>query len=383
VYDATSNAVGNVGGLTGVVNGDVVGINSVNGVIAFADKNVGNGKAVTVSGFTLDGADASNYQLANVANGVANITRANLVLTAGTDSKTYDGTTSSTGIVTAAGLLGSDSLASAAQVFDSKNAGNHGLQVVDGSWIINDDNRGGNYAVTLAAPTAGSIAAKALTLSAVADTKIYDGSTASSGVVQALGLVTGDTLTAAQTFDSKNAGGRTLQVANYAVADGNGGANYVVALGGTAAGTITAKTIAANAIIGDKVYDATRNANGSVDGLTGLVAGDTVSIDRSNGVIAFADKNAGNGKAVTISGFTLDGADAGNYQLASVANGVANITKASLVLTAGTDSKVYDGDHQFCWHRYRLRHAGQRQLPGRRSDVRQQERWFPWLAGRE
>ena len=343
VYDATLNANGSVGGLSGVVVGDAVAIDGTNGVIAFADKNVGNGKAVTVSGFTLNGADAGNYKLADLANGVANITKANLVLTAGTDSKTYDGTTGSTGVVTASGLLGSDSFLGASQAFESKNAGTRGLQVVANSWNVNDGNNGGNYAVTLAAPTAGSIAAKALTLNAVADTKVYDGTTASSGVVQAAGLVTGDSFNAAQVFDGKNAGNRTLQVANYAVTDGNGGANYVVSLGNAAAGSITAKTISANAVIGDKVYDATSAANGSVTGLNGVVIGDTVGINTANGVIAFADKNVGNGKAVTVSGFTLDGADAGNYQLANLANGVANVTKATLVLTAGTDSKTYDG----------------------------------------
>ncbi|MEQ4604946.1 MAG: YDG domain-containing protein, partial [Pseudomonas amygdali] len=344
VYDATLLATGNVDGLTGIVAGDTVNIDTTNGVLMFTDRNAGNGKAIAATGYALNGTDAGNYTLAALANGVANITRAGLVLTAGTDARTYDGTTGSAGIVTAAGLRGADRLLSAAQAFDSRNAGDRGLQVVANSWTIEDGNAGGNYAVTLAEPTAGSIAAKALTLTAVADTKVYDGTTASAGAVQSLGLVSGDTVNASQIYDSKNAGNRTLQVANsYAIADGNGGANYVVSLGNTAAGTITAKTIAANATVGNKVYDATTAAIGRVDGLTGVVVGDAVGIDASNGVLAFADRNAGNGKAITATGYTLSGTDAGNYTLATFANGVANIARASLVLTAGTDARTYDG----------------------------------------
>ncbi len=42
-----------------------------------------------------------------------------------------------------------------------------------------------------------------------------------------------------QTFDSRNAGSRTLTVGGYAVDDGNGGANYAVT-STTASGAITA-----------------------------------------------------------------------------------------------------------------------------------------------
>eukprot|EP01041_Mallomonas_annulata_P020547 gene20547-40352_t len=41
------------------------------------------------------------------------------------------------------------------------------------------------------------------------------------------------------------------------------------------------------------------------------IAGDALSL--TGGVAAFADKNAGSGKAVSVSGIVLSGADAGNY----------------------------------------------------------------------
>ena len=44
------------------------------GTATFADKNVGNGKTVTLTGATLSGRDAGNYILDSVATTTANIT---------------------------------------------------------------------------------------------------------------------------------------------------------------------------------------------------------------------------------------------------------------------------------------------------------------------
>ena len=74
-------------------------------------------------------------------------------------------------------------------------------------------------------------------------TASYDGNASSLGVPTTAGLVGGDTVTASQSFDSKNAGARTLSVdPGYVVSDGNGGANYAVTLQ-TAGGTITPATL--------------------------------------------------------------------------------------------------------------------------------------------
>ena len=64
-YDGNSTAALNVGSaaLVGVAGGDNVTLNTAGATGAFANKNVGTGKTVTVSGLTLGGADASNYTL--------------------------------------------------------------------------------------------------------------------------------------------------------------------------------------------------------------------------------------------------------------------------------------------------------------------------------
>ncbi|TBW08319.1 filamentous hemagglutinin N-terminal domain-containing protein [Azotobacter chroococcum subsp. isscasi] len=80
-----------------------------------------------------------------------------------------------------------------------------------------------------------------LILSASSDSKIYDGTTTSSGMVGVSGLATGDTLTATQEYDSAEVGERTLLVNEAAIEDGNGGNNYEV-IRQSASGLILAAT---------------------------------------------------------------------------------------------------------------------------------------------
>ena len=62
--------------------------------------------------------------------------------------------------------------------------------------------------------------------------------------------------------------------------------------------------------------------------LTGVISGDTVTVDLTNAKGTMTDANAGNGKAVTVTGVTLGGADKGNYKLKAQPTGVTvNITK--------------------------------------------------------
>jgi len=87
----------------------------------------------------------------------------------------------------------------------------------------------------------------------------------------------------------------------------------------------------------DKQYDG--NTTATVTGtavISGLVVGDTVTVGK--GIATFNNATAGNGKTVTFSGWSLTGADAGNYRLsAQPANVTANIEFDSMVLIpAGT-----------------------------------------------
>src|SRR5205807_1358974 len=97
VYDKTTTAsLSGTGTLNGVVGSDAVTLSGTP-ASAFASANVGTGIAVTTTGYTLTGANASNYSLAQSTGLTANITAQTLTVTgASANNKTYDGTTAAT-----------------------------------------------------------------------------------------------------------------------------------------------------------------------------------------------------------------------------------------------------------------------------------------------
>src|SRR5262249_51568344 len=91
----------------------------------------------------------------------------------------------------------------------------------------------------------------------------------------------------------------------------------------------------------DKVYDATTSAtlNATSTTLSGVVSGDSVSLNSASASGAFADKNVGTAKTVNVSGMSLSGSDAGNYTLTQPAT-TASINKAGLTVTADNKTRA-------------------------------------------
>ena len=201
-----------------------------------------------------DGNGGKNYAV-SVDTSTGTITPAALTLEAATDTKTYDATTTASGTtVTAVGLQGSDTVTGLTESFGSKNVmgANGSTLSVNSGYAVNDGNGGNNYVVSTNTAT-GTITPAALTLSAVTDSKTYDGTTSATGTTVGInGLQGSDTVTGlTESFDSKNVmgiNGSTLSVnSGYTLSDGNGGNNYTVATD-TATGTISPAplTITAN-----------------------------------------------------------------------------------------------------------------------------------------
>lgn len=121
-----------------------------------------------------------------------------------------------------------------------------------------------------------------------------------------------------------------------------GNANYEIA---EDAASITITPIALSAAItaADKVYDSTVAATILTRTLVGVLPGDDVTL--LGGTATFDNKNVGAGKTVTGSGFTLGGAQAGNYSLPAGATAVttADISPAPLSVEITAANKVYDG----------------------------------------
>ena len=93
VYDGTTAAkITNTGTLSANYDGD--GVQIVSGTAAYDNKNVGTGKTVTFTGFSLTGDRARNYRLVSQpASVTADITAKEITLTVSVKDKVFDGTT--------------------------------------------------------------------------------------------------------------------------------------------------------------------------------------------------------------------------------------------------------------------------------------------------
>ena len=335
-YDGTIAANGSVS-LSGVVAGDDV---AAGATFAFADKNAGQGKIVQVSNAALSGTDAGNYTLTLPASVVADILKKAIAGTATASSKTYDGTTAANGSVSLSGVVVGDNVtAGATFAFADRNAGQGKTVLVSDAALSGAD--AGNYTLTLPASVLADILKKAIVGTATANSKTYDGTTAANGGVSLSGVVTGDDVAAGATFafTDKNAGqGKAVLVSDAALSGADAG-NYTLTVPASVTADILQKTISGTVVANDKTYDGTTAATGTIN-LAGVIQGDDVA---ANATFSFLDKNAGEGKALTISGVTLAGADGSNYALEIPAAAVASILRKTLVATATAQPKTYDG----------------------------------------
>lgn len=240
-YDGTTSANAS----TVISSGSLFGTDSISGgSFAFADKNAGTGKHVIVSGVTVnDGNNGGNYDVTYVDNTSSTINKRLLTISAVADSKEYDGRSWSTAAPLVTGRVRGDSIAGLTQSFANKNAGTGKTINVDGSYVIRDGNNGNNYDVVVLANSNGVITPKALTISTVANTKVYDGGVTSASKPVVSGLISGDRVTGLfQQYETKTVGtGKKLLIkSGYVVQDGNGGGNYSVVQQTSTEGVITA-----------------------------------------------------------------------------------------------------------------------------------------------
>lgn len=91
------------------------------------------------------------------------------------------------------------------------------------------------------------------------------------------------------------------------------------------------------AIANNKIYDGTTTATISGASLSGKIAGDDIVM--IPGTASFATKDAGLAKTVIASGYSIGGADAGNYTLSAQPTGLtADITRYPITVTADAKS---------------------------------------------
>ncbi|WP_442795366.1 YDG domain-containing protein [Pelobium manganitolerans] len=305
----------------------------------FNDKNVGTGKAVSVNGIGISGADAGNYTFNTTASATADITAKALAITATGINKVYDGNTTATVNLSDDRVNGDDISASYTATFDNKNVGSAKAVSVTGISISGADKD--NYTFNSTASTTADITAKALTINATGINKEYDGNTLAT-VSLSDDRVSSDEISASYTatFDNKNVGmGKAVSVTGISIS-GADATNYTFNTSANANASITAKALTVTANATNKIYDG--NTNATVTLSDDKLSGDEVNTAYTSAT--FADKNVGTAKTVSVNGISISGADATNYTFNTSANANASITAKVLTVTANAGDKIYDGN---------------------------------------
>ncbi|MBO4534593.1 MAG: hypothetical protein J5755_01495, partial [Clostridia bacterium] len=348
VYDGNINATLDIT-LEGVLDKDKDNVSFAYGAYFF-DKNADESKSVTLGFLELEGTASGNYCVdLNELNLSAAISPRPITVTAEDKAVTY-GDPQAQLTYTMEGTLAEGD--NAADVFfllleDDASAGEHEITVE----LWGND----NYDVTCVGATY-TINPKALTISGIlAIDKEYDGTTQADldmdGMVLS-GLLDQDDVEVYATgvFDDPNVGlGKTVSIEDYELG-GLASDNYTISGSSQASATadIVTATITVSGIKGvDRDYDGTTQASFDYSEvvLDGYIAGDDLSVVAQG---AFGDKNVGEGKTITITSLTLQGDDAGNYEL-DVDNSQnaaqASITPKAVYVSgiAAKSSKTYDG----------------------------------------
>jgi len=165
---------------------------------SYAEKNVGTGKTVSVSGISVSGTDASNYTGSTTAGTAADITARPLTVTAEGVNKVYDGTTTATVTLMDDRIDGDDLTVSYTTAsFADKDVQNGKLVSVSGISVSGTD--AGNYTANTEASTVADITGATLTVVGItAQNKVYDGTTVATLTLdsaEVIGLVDGDDVT--------------------------------------------------------------------------------------------------------------------------------------------------------------------------------------------
>jgi trimeric autotransporter adhesin len=352
VYDATATAT--VMLHDDRVSGDVFSLSYAAG---FADKQVGNGKPVSVTGIAIgSGEDAANYQLGNTsASTTADITPATLVPHITASDKVYDGNANATMTSrTLTGVLASDivTLNGGTASFADKNVG--ATKTVTGSAFTLAGADAGNYMLDpQTASATAAISQRDLAATAQAHDKIYD-ATAVAVVTLGDDRVAGDLVTLSHTsalFANKHVGsGKPVSVSGIAISGADADNYHLTNTTASTAASITPASLAPHVTADNKVYDGTTAAAILTRSVTTVLGSDDVSL--TGGSATFSDKNVGAGKSVTATGFALEGGDAGNYVLVPTnAITTASISQRPIAVAADVKTKVYgDDDPSLTYH---------------------------------
>ncbi len=202
------------------------------------------------------------------------------------------------------------------------------------------------------------ISPKALTITAAAKGKAYDGNATATvdASLDAAGVVGGDAVTLDATgvtaaFDNKDAGqNKPVALTGEYKLGGAAAGNYVLTQPTGLKASIAQREVTVGGLSAAKSYDGDATAEkAEIAGTAALgntVAGDDVSLDTDNMRGAFNGKDAGDNKTVTLSGLSLTGADKGNYRLPGNVTCEGEISRRAVTLASEDHEFTYNGQAQ-------------------------------------
>ncbi|MDB4920734.1 S-layer family protein, partial [Mucilaginibacter sp.] len=300
---------------------------------AFSDKNVTNGKTVTVSGISISGTDAGNYTFNSSTTTIANITSRTLTATASASNKVYNGTTAAAVILNDDRISGDNlTVHFATSTFSDKNVGTGKIVTITPLSITGPAS--GNY--TLASTTittTANITQLPLAITATGVNKVYDGTTSATATLSDNRL-TGDVFTDSYTtanFADKNVGiGKTVSVSGISIT-GTGAGNYSFNTTAATTANISVASVTVTADAQTKTYGNTDPSLTYKVTTGAVVSGDsfTGALSRTSGE-AVGSYPVGQGTVALGTNYTL-----------SYAGANLDITARPVTITADAKTKVY------------------------------------------
>ena len=340
------------------VSGDMLTINATSA--EFEDKNVGEGKAVTVSGIILSGTDANNYQLASkTASATADITQKDLTVNnAVAHNKVYDGTTDAvTSGAVLKGVVSNDNVElenESVGIFAQSTVGND-IEVTTLMTINGAD--AANYLLVQPSGLKADITEKELIITGtftVSD-KEYEGAmdaTIATNNLNLSGIQGEDEVTLTNVvaaFETASAGnGLTVNIVS-ADLTGDDADQYSLSLENspTATASIWKKTATVTGASGiTKTYDGNKLLPSEMvayEELNGILSEDETQVELTgNPLFDLADA----GDRVIVQGnLKLTGPKADNYSLVWT-DGTGKIEKATLIVEVNNDAKFVTQDDE-------------------------------------
>src|SRR5207244_4507556 len=142
-YDGTTAAVAT----PTITSGTLQATDTANFTETYDTKNVGTGRTLTPGGAVTDGNSGNNYTYTFLADTTGVVTPRLLTVTAATNTKAYDSTTTAAAPPTiTSGILAAGDTSSFTETYDSKNVGMGKTLMPTGT--VTDGNGGGNYTMT-------------------------------------------------------------------------------------------------------------------------------------------------------------------------------------------------------------------------------------------